>query len=112
MRWALVAVLCISGCRQAAEFDPESSRLAYGSEAVAFSRDLDIAGIEAAPGSPGTTPEGKGTMQVGRKVRVVADESAIEKDQDRKIRVLVLEGEYKGLNCVMWRSELRPVTPP
>lgn len=114
MRWALITIVCMAGCAGAAPPpDPESSRFAIGSEAVAYSGQEKTIAVWDTP--EWTRPMKELTMSfipAGTKLRVISDLEESDRPEVRKVRVLILEGDYRMVEGTIWRKDLRPVTPP
>jgi hypothetical protein len=108
MRWAVVAV-CLAGCSTP---DPESSRLAIGSEAVLFSTEKDGPYVhdlsEDARVMRGL--DGR-SIPAGTKVRVVEDAIVDEHPTLRDVRIILLESEWRGATGKVFRKYLRPIKP-
>jgi hypothetical protein len=112
MRWAVVAI-CVAGCSRAAlPPDPESSRLATGTEVVSFNGQEKLVAVWD---TPEWTRAMKGLTMTfvpsGTKLRVISDVEELDRPARRLVRVLILEGDYRMAEGTVWRDQLRPIKP-
>lgn len=98
-RLLYAALVLVAGCGG----NPETSRLAPGSQAYAHSGEYDVIVIKG----KGDEMQGVG---VGTKVTVVEDDEPddLEIPGNREVRVRVAEGEREGLVGKTFRTNLRP----
>lgn len=117
MKWAVIALVCAAGCAGAARPDPESDRFATGAEAVSYHAESDTVALMDLPEGNGILRPGNGhwstfnVMPRGLRVRVISDVEASDKPEVRKVRCLILEGDYRGMEANLWRRQLRPIPP-
>lgn len=117
MRWAVIAIVCGAGCAGAAPPHPESDRFAIGAEVVAYHAESDTVALMDLPEGSGILRPGNGhwstfnVMPRGLKMWVISDLEASDRPEVRKVRCLILEGDFHGMEANLWRSQLRPVKP-
>lgn len=101
-----MAVILLATASPGCHSDPESGRLATGTEVMLYDEDFGAIPVEV----PG---EMSSVVPVGTKVAVLADDEPDPKDEKmlklRKVRISVKEGKFVGTVGTVSRRYLRPV---
>jgi hypothetical protein len=113
MRKCLFFVMVLMlGCNRAEPPDPESSRLATGTEAIVYAKDEKVMAWDLPDGHGMIRGWNKNFVTPGVKIRVISDEMDHEFPRLRDVRVMFLEGELRDASGIMCRKNIRPTPSP
>jgi hypothetical protein len=115
--WKIAFVLAICGCGARDPFAGSHEPLAVGSEALTFyDKTYGVPGGDDPDAVRVTVLSARrknnfdlDEIPVGIRVRVIEDAEAKGGKPDRPVKVLMLEGKYKGEPVLIARERLRPV---